>query len=275
MLIGKKVSSFVKTALFCATLGPVMGSACVDGNTVERTIDRNYSSQISPVAFPVARHLGLGDSCYGRRLITIKMWASTSGGAGLATLLVNGRPVGVTQKLDSEVKLYEFPLDLDYNYMGVHLNMATMEIRLAGDFYVSKIAANLDYPEGTDDVLQDPWANYGVLLGQSPNINQDLLSSVFEINQVENPFNMLVFVARNASIEVERAVVHFADGTHKVYGRTLIPEGEARRIDNEDCKLITKVVIKAQTAQNCDCSTGHLELRGVLPETSDFAAQAL
>ncbi len=275
MLKQKGISTFLKAAIFCVSLGPVLGSACVDGNSVERTIDREYSSQISPVAFPVARHLGLGDSCYGRRLITIKMWASSNGGAGLATLLVNGRPAGVTQQVDSELRLYEFPLDLDYIYMGVNLNMATMEIRLAGDFYVSKIAADLDYPHGTPEVDQDPWANYGVLLGQSPNFNQDLLSSVFEVNQVENPFNMLVFVARNASIEVERAVVHFADGTHKVYGRTLIPQGEARRIDNEDCKLITKVVVKAHTAQNCDCSTGYLELRGVLPDTSDFAALAL
>lgn len=266
MIKQQGISMFVKRLFFCATLGPVLGSACVEGNYVERTIDRHYSSRVSPVAFPVARHLGLGDSCYGRRLYKIQMWASTSAGAGLATLLVNGRPAGVTQQLDSTVKLYEFPLDLDYNYMGSNLNMASMEIRLAGDFYVSKVAAVVNDPS-EDIANEDPWANYGILLGQSPNLIQEPSKTSFVIQETEGPFNMLVFVARNASVLVKSARVYFADGTHTNYGETLIPEGEARRIDNVDCKIITRVVIKAQTTEDCDCSIGHLELRGVLPES--------
>jgi len=266
MIKQQGISMFVKRLFFCASIGPVLGSACVEGTYVERTIDRHYSSRVSPVAFPVARHLGLGDSCYGRRLYKVQMWASTSAGAGLATLLVNGRPAGVTQQLDSTVKLYEFPLDLDYNYMGSNLNMASMEIRLAGDFYVRKVAAVVNDPN-EDIANNDPWANYGILLSQTPIFGQELTKTTFEVRQTEEPFKMLVFVARNASVLVKSAEVYFTDGTHKIYGETLIPEGEARRMDNVDCKIIHRVVINAQTTDSCDCSTGYLEFRALYPES--------
>ncbi|MEZ4816177.1 MAG: hypothetical protein R3A80_13405 [Bdellovibrionota bacterium] len=259
--------NFIKIIAFCAVLAPTLSIACPEGSYTERTIDRNYSSRISPVAFPVARHLGLNESCYGRRLYKIQMWASTSAGAGLATLLVNGRPVGITQKLDSEVKLYEFPLDLDYNFMGMHLNMASMEIRLAGDFYVSKVSAVLNTDEDVE-VSEDPWSDYGIILGQSQDFVQELTQSTLEIKKEDNPLSMLVFVARKADISIQTIRVYWADGTHQNYGPVVIPSGEARRIDNNDTKEISRVLIKAKAAadNDDDSSSGYLEMRGIQAE---------
>lgn len=256
-----RVSLFVRAALVCATLGPVIGSACVDGNTAERTIDRNYAGI---TAFPVARHLGLDDSCNGRRLLKIKMWASSSAGSGMATLIVNGRPQGVTQTLDDEVRLYEFPLDLDYNVIGTHVGTSDMEIRLSGDFYIQKVEARLGSLHDDDD--DDVWDNYGILLGKTENMGEDVVKTTIEIDQDANPLNKLVFIARKNPVSLHRVTVYFGDGTIKNYGPAEILKNEAARIDNEDCKVITKLVIKAHHAKDCDCGNAVLEVRGVQPE---------
>src|SRR5688572_27976182 len=100
-------------------------------------------------------------------------------------------------------------------------------------------------------------------------MGEDMVKTTIEIDQDDNPFNKLVFIARKSPVSLHRVTVYFADGTRKHYGPAEIKQNEGSRIDKEDCKEITKLVIKAHHAKDFDCGPAVLEVRGVQPDDED------
>lgn len=249
----KVFSGLIQGLLLITLLSPLAGFACVEGSHTERILDREYSGI---TALPVARYLNLDDSCHGRRLFKITLWASSTRGYGMATLLVNGLPVGVSRTIGSTLEQVEFKLDPDFNFLGVHVR--SIEIRLSGDFYIDRV-------QGTLSPVPDPWAEYCVYLGKSVAMGPDLTTSVLRISLEANPIKSLLFIAHREKVSLHRVYVYFADGTHRVYGPAYVDKGQAVRIDNIDCKTITRVVIEAYRVSTCDCEKAFVEVRASRP----------
>jgi hypothetical protein len=235
----------VKAAIVGLSASPFFSQACVEGNTAERQIERSY---MGLTALPVAQYLGLDSTCDGRRLIKITMWASTSGGPGLATLLINGRPVGITTQITSNVSKFEFPLDIDDNVMG--MGTRDMEIRMSGDFYVERLEATLS------DAHPDPWANYGFFVGLTPLVGSgELTESTIDVSEEDGAdIAHLIFIARHDDFFIKRVKLFLANGDVRKYGPAHIAKNEAARVDLSDCHCdkVTKIVIIGRADDECD-----------------------
>jgi hypothetical protein len=188
-------------------LAASQANAYVEGNIISRELKREYSGI---TALPIARYLGLDESCNGRRLNKIILEASSSAGPGLATLIVNGIPVGVTKEISSDLKSYEFPLDPDYNYLGQHI--LNMEIRLSGDFYIEHIEARL---ADTTEAQDDPWEMYPIKIGKTDEIGSELKSTVFQIAPEDSHLSRVLFIAQKNDFFIHRVIVQLSDGHKK------------------------------------------------------------
>ena len=229
-------------------LQPAITYACVDGDVAVMQLDRDYAGIAS---LPIASYLGLDDSCNGRHLNSIVMTASSSAGPGMATLIVNGIPVGPTQTIGAVVAPYEFKLDPIENVLGQDIQ--TMEIRLSGDFHIASLQANLaDVPP--------PWSDWGTLLGTTPLIGCNDVTTTILVPADAGPYSRVLFVARESDFYVEGVTVNFVDGSQSMYGSVTIPKDQARRVDNDDCNPMSSIVI---VGHGSNCHKAKLEVRAM------------
>jgi hypothetical protein len=230
--------------------------ACVEGEVASRDLQRNYAGITS---LPIARYMHLDDSCNGRRLTKVTLWASSSAGPGLATLIVNGSPVGPSQAIGPELAGYEFPLDPDYNHLGSEV--WSMEIRLSGTFYVDRVEGSLDVDTGNNPA-PDYWTENSTFFASTPLVDSKLHKTFVDMS--ENPqqgFTRIVFVAREADFSLAYVRVNFADRTHRIYGPGEITKNQAAKINIGSDQVVVSMVIvgNARWAK----TMSRLEVRGM------------
>lgn len=227
----------IPLALLITVLCPLAGRACPQSNNPQQVLNQDYPGI---TAFNAAAYLGIDDACSGRRLYNIILSASSSGGPGLATLIVNGVPVGNSQQVGPQSAVYTFQFDPVFNYVGTDIN--TFEIRLSGDFHIDYVSATMSDP-------MDYWETQGFLVGKTALATADTTTtSTLNITSDMYPIARFLFVARQGEFNLNAVVLHFDDGTEQAYGSAIIPNGSAVRIDLADSPLVTSVVVIGNAA---------------------------